>query len=49
MPLLKPNGDEAPALRHVEEKDWWALRIAGKDSKGGKQVIEAIVVGKAAE
>ncbi len=23
MPLLKPSGDEAPALHHAEERDWW--------------------------
>ena len=49
MPLLKPSGDEAPALHHAEERDWWALRMAGKDSAGKKQLVEVIVVGKAAE
>ncbi len=49
MPMLKPAGEESPALRHVEERGWWALRMAGKDTSGKKQVVEVIVVGKAAE
>jgi hypothetical protein len=49
MPLLKPEKPGPAALRHVEEKDWWALHVPGKDSKGGDQSVELIVVGKAAE
>jgi hypothetical protein len=49
MPLLKPEKPGPAALRHVEEKEWWALHVPGKDSKGGDQSVELIVVGKAAE
>ena len=49
MPLVK--GDAAsplPALRHLEEQDWWTARFA--DGSGDdKVVLELIVVGKAAE
>jgi hypothetical protein len=49
MPLLKPEGEEAPALRHIEDKEWWALTISGSDAAGGKQLLEVVVAGKAAE
>ncbi len=49
LPLLKPEGEEAPALRHVEDKEWWSLLLAGADEKGGKHLIDVVVVGKAAE
>jgi hypothetical protein len=46
MPLLKPEEGKAPSVRHIEENEWWALRLPGN---GGKQPLEVIVVGKAAE
>jgi hypothetical protein len=46
MPLLKPTEGDAPALRHIEEAEWWAARLPGN---GGKVPLELIVVGKAAE
>ncbi len=48
MPLVKAAPGAAPALRHLEDQDWWTLRLAGKDAKGGKLSLELIVVGKAA-
>ncbi len=50
MPLVKAaEGDELPAMRHLEEQDWWTVRFAGDDGAGGKVVLELIVVGIAAE
>ena len=49
MPMLKPGEGDAPAMRHVEEMEWWVLRLAGSDAKGDKQVLEMVVSGKAAE
>ena len=49
MPMLKPGEGDAPAMRHVEEMEWWVLRLAGSDAKGGKQMLEMVVSGKAAE
>jgi hypothetical protein len=50
MPLVKAaEGDEQPAMRHLEEHDWWTLRLAGNDKAGGKVVLELIVAGVAAE
>ncbi|MGD9720641.1 MAG: hypothetical protein AB7O59_16440 [Pirellulales bacterium] len=50
MPLVKPDsGGELPALRHLEEQEWYTLRFGGKDSSGKQQVLEVVVVGKAAE
>ncbi len=46
MPLLKPQAGDAPAMRHVEEMEWWVARLPGND---GKQPLELIVVGTAAE
>ncbi len=46
LPLLKPSEGEAPAMRHIEEPEWWAARLAGND---GKVPLELIVIGKAAE
>jgi hypothetical protein len=50
MPLVKAaEGDELPAMRHLEENDWWTLKFAGNDKSGGKVVLELIVAGVAAE
>ena len=46
MPLLKPSEGEAPAMRHIEEPEWWAARLTGN---GGKVPLELIVVGTADE
>jgi hypothetical protein len=48
IPMLKPTEGDAPAVRHVEEVEWWVLRLAGAGAKG-KQPIELVVVGKAVE
>jgi hypothetical protein len=47
--MLKPGEGDAPVMRHVEEMEWWVLRLPGSDAKGGKQVLEMVVSGKAAE
>jgi len=49
IPLLKPDGGDAPAVHHIEDMEWWVLRLAGADAKGGKQMLELVVVGTAAE
>jgi hypothetical protein len=49
MPMLKPEEGDAPAVRRVEDMEWWVLRLAGSDAKGGKQVLEMVVSGKSAE
>lgn len=49
IPLLKPTEGDAPAMRHVEEMEWWTLRLPGADAKGGKQPLELVVVGTAQE
>jgi hypothetical protein len=49
IPVLKPEEGDAPATRHLEQMEWWSLRLAGKDAKGDKQLIEMVVAGKAAE
>ena len=50
MPLVKAeDAGELPALRHLEEQDWWTVQFGGKDAKGGKLALELIVSGKAAE
>ncbi len=49
IPLIKPAEGDAPAMRQLEENEWWAVRLPGKDAKGGKLALELIVVGKAAE
>jgi hypothetical protein len=49
VPILKPDADAAPAVRHLEQMEWWSLRLAGKDAKGGKQLVEMVIAGKAAE
>jgi hypothetical protein len=49
IPMLKAEEGDAPAVRHIEEMEWWALRLAGSNAKGGKQVLELVVSGKAAE
>lgn len=49
MPLVKPEEEDEAALRHVEQQEWWTLRLAGQDAKGDKVALELIVVGKAAE
>lgn len=48
VPLLKPAGGDAPAMRHVEEVDWWVLHLSGA-AKAGQQGLDLVVVGKAAE
>jgi hypothetical protein len=49
IPLIKPSAGDAPAMRQLEENEWWTVRLPGKDAKGGKLALELIVVGKAAE
>lgn len=50
MPLVKPDEAGAlPALRHLEEQEWWTARFGGAGALGKKVVLEAVVVGKAAE
>ena len=49
LPLVKPEQGPTPATRHMEEQDWWTVRLAGKDTKDNKVVLEWIVVGRAAE
>ena len=49
VPLVKVEDGDAPAIRHIDEHDWWTVRLAGADAKGGKLALEMIVVGKAAE
>jgi hypothetical protein len=44
IPLLKPRAGDAPAMRHVEDMEWWVLRLPA-----GKQTLELVVEGKAAE
>jgi hypothetical protein len=46
LPLLKPSEGEAPAMRHIEEPEWWAAHLTGN---GGKVPLDLIVIGKAAE
>jgi hypothetical protein len=49
VPMLKPaDGGDAPAMRHVEEMEWWVLRLEGA-AQGGKQRLELVVVGTSAE
>lgn len=43
-PLLKPSEGVTPSIRHDETNDWWIVRFPV-----GKQVLEMIVVGHAAE
>ena len=47
--LVKPEDGDAEPLKHFEEQDWWTLRLPGQDAKGGKIVLQPVVVGKAAE
>ncbi|MEX0675715.1 MAG: hypothetical protein WD063_01485 [Pirellulales bacterium] len=49
IPMLKPQEGDAPAIRLIEDVEWWVLRLAGSDAKGGKQMLELVVAGKAAE
>lgn len=50
LPLVKADGDgDLPAIRHMEEQDWWTVRFGGKGSGGEKAVLELIVVGLADE
>ena len=49
VPLVKPEEGDAEQLKHFEEQDWWTLRLPGQDAKGGKIVLQPVVVGKAAE
>ena len=49
MPLVKPEDGDTDELKHHEEMDWWTLRLAGQDAKGGKIVLQPVVVGSAAE
>ena len=50
MPLVKPDAaGELPALRHLEEQEWWTARFGGEGADGKKVVLEVVVVGKAAE
>jgi hypothetical protein len=49
MPLVKSDATDAPAMRHIEENDWWAVRLSGQDAQNKKRALEAIVAGKAAE
>ena len=46
------TGKTAPSLRHLEEPDWWVLQLvsgATIDGKPGRQSLDVVVVGKAAE
>ena len=47
MPMVKAEAGGAPAVHRLEGHDWWAVRFAGNDSKGGKLPLEVIVAGKA--
>jgi hypothetical protein len=49
VPLVKPDEGDAEPLKHFEEQDWWTLRLQGQGAKGGKIVLQPVVVGKAAE
>src|SRR5262249_40048939 len=49
VPLVKAEEGESPALRNIDEKEWWTLRLAGKDADGKAIPTELVVVGKAAE
>ena len=50
MPLVKADGNgELPAMRHMEEQDWWTVRFGGQSAGGQKAVLELIVVGLAEE
>ena len=49
IPLLKPGGGDAPAVHHIEDMEWWVLRLSGSDGKGGKQALELVVAGTAEE
>lgn len=44
-PLLKPADGQTPSIRHDEEKDWWIIQFTA----GGKQALEMVIVGHAAE
>lgn len=48
--LVKPSEGEVPAVRHVEEPDWWVLRFESPVAKAKKaQTFEMVVVGHAVE
>ena len=50
FPLIKPAAGPVPAVRHVEDKGWWAVRLAPDnkaDAAGG--AIELVIVGKSGE
>ncbi len=50
MPLLKVAADaEVPAMRFLEEPEWWTVRFGNKTSAGNDLVIELIVVGHSLE
>ena len=49
IPLLKPGGGDAPAVYHIEEMEWWVLRLPASDAQGGKQTLELVVEGTAEE
>jgi hypothetical protein len=49
IPILKPEEAAAPAVRHLEQMEWWSLRLAGTDAKGANQLVEMVIAGKAAE
>lgn len=49
MPLVKAESAEPSPLKHLEQQDWWTLRLAGKDAKGANLAVDLIVVGKAGE
>jgi hypothetical protein len=50
IPLMKAGGEgELPAMRHLEEQEWWTLRFAGDGADGKKLPMELVVVGKAQE
>jgi len=49
MPVVKATAGEPGALRHLEEQEWWVLRLVGKGTQGAKVPLEVIVVGKSAE
>ncbi len=50
MPMVKADaGGELPAMRHIEEQDWWTVRFGGRGPGGDNVVLELIVVGLADE
>ena len=54
MSLVKPQGDagKLPAVRHIEDHDWWVVRLAADPAADTSQpgaVIDVVVAGKGGE